>query len=307
VGVHARPGEIHLLAAALDGNPLGTLTVPMPAQPEELPEAVLLSIRELMARIGREMSLLRAVGFTISGLVSADGDLAQSPNLGWRDVKLRKLLSRTIRVPLYIGNDSNSAAIAEQMFGHGAEGGDFLYIESGSGVGGGLVLDGSLYRGAVGYSGEIGHTKVVLNGRQCRCGGHGCLSAYVSDAAIVRHLQDAGGAVRSADEIIDHAASGDPLVLEALDEVGTYLGAGLANLINLLNPPMIVLGGNLARFAPYLDRSMRQALEQMCLPSTLHACEIRVSSVSLDPIPRGAIALALEGCTSLGASEEAPW
>jgi predicted NBD/HSP70 family sugar kinase len=307
IGVHPRPSEIRFVAAGLDGNPLGTLSRPMPPAAADLPEAAACGIHELTNDIGRRPADIRAIGVSISGLVDTDGHLAQSPNLGWRDVPLRRILRQAIKHPLYIGNNSNSAAIAEQMFGHGTETDNFLYVESGSGVGGGLILDGSLYRGAVGYSGEIGHTKVVPGGRPCRCGSSGCLSAYVADHAILRHLQEEGVDVHTPSEILARAEAGNGVALAALEDAGTHLGVALANLVNLLNPPLIVVGGGLARFAPHMMPSMRRSLHAMSMPAPLSACSIEVSAVSLEPIPRGGVALALEGCTSLAASEDTPW
>jgi predicted NBD/HSP70 family sugar kinase len=306
IGVHPRPSEIRFVAAGLDGTPLGTLSCPMPPA-AGLPQAVSLGIQEVTEAIGRRSADIRAVGVSISGLVDIEGHLAQSPNLGWRDIPLRALLRQTIKHPLYIGNNSNSAAIAEQMFGHGTETDNFLYVESGSGVGGGLILDGSLYRGVAGYSGEIGHMKVVPDGRRCRCGSRGCLSAYVADHAILRHLQEGGVDIHAPSDILARAAMGDAVVLAALDAVGGHLGTALANVVNLLNPPLIVLGGGLARFAPHIMPGVRRTLDALSMPAPLSACSIKVSTMSLEPIPRGGIALALEGCTSLAASGDTPW
>jgi predicted NBD/HSP70 family sugar kinase len=307
IGVHPRPSEIRFVAAGLDGNPLGTLSRPMSSAAADLSQAVSLGIQDLTGEIGRRPMDIRAIGVSISGLVDTEGHLAQSPNLGWRNVPLRKLLRKTVKHPLYIGNNSNSAAIAEQMFGHGTETDNFLYVESGSGVGGGLILDGSLYRGAAGFSGEIGHIKVVPGGRPCRCGSSGCLSAYVADHAILRQLQNDGVDIHTPAEILAQAEEGDEVILATLEEAGNHLGLALANLVNLLNPPLIVLGGGLARFAPHIMPSVRRTLSAMSMPAPLSACSIEVSTVSLEPIPRGGIALALEGCTSLAASEDTPW
>jgi predicted NBD/HSP70 family sugar kinase len=307
IGVHPRPSEIRIVAAGLDGNPIGTLALPMTKAPEELAKQASLGIDRLIAQIGRERRDILGVGVSISGVVTLDGHLAQSPNLGWSDVPLRSLLRETIKLPLYVGNNSNSAAIAEQMFGHGAKSVDFLYVESGSGVGGGLILDGVLYRGAVGYAGEIGHMKVVPNGRMCRCGGRGCLSGYVADHAVLNHIRQMGMPVGSPAQILDLAAAGDLEILDVIAEAGGLLGLALANLVNLFNPPLIVIGGGLARFSPYMMGSVKRSLKANALPAVLSECAIEISSVSLEAIPRGGIALALEGCTSFHASDATPW
>ncbi len=184
---------------------------------------------------------------------------------------------------------------------------NFLYVESGSGVGGGLILDGTLYRGATGYSGEIGHLKVVPGGEPCACGGRGCLAAYVADNAVIRRFRAVGVDVESQSDVLRRAEAGDAAVLAGLAEAGGHLGTALGSLVNVLNPPLIVLGGGLARLAVYFTPSMDRSLAAAAMPAALKACEVRVSTVSLKPVPRGGIALALEGCTSLSASEDAPW
>src|SRR5206468_7137060 len=122
----------------------------------------------------------------------------------------------------------------------------------GSGVGAGLFLDGTLYRGALGFAGEFGHTKIVPQGRLCRCGNLGCVSAYASDYSILQRLRQMGCDVAVQEDVLGLARAGDARALTALGDAGRMLGAGLANVVNLLNIQLFILGGGLAVFAPFM-------------------------------------------------------
>jgi predicted NBD/HSP70 family sugar kinase len=307
VGVHPRPDEVRYVVSGLDGEPIRTLSRPLPDDTARLGSETADGIAALVGSIGRTVHEIRAVGVSIPGLVSSDGILTQSPNFGWRNVPLREILRRSVRCPLYIDNNANAAAVAEFLFGRGVDVGDFAYVESGSGVGAGLFFDGGLYRGPGGFAGEFGHTKIVPQGRPCRCGGLGCVSAYASDYSIMQRLQQKGIKVDKRDQVLALAHGGDPATLGVLDEAGRHLGIGFSNLVNLLNVGLFILGGGLEVFAPYMMSGIEQSLRDLSLPSALEGCRIERSGIGSHTEPRGGIALALEGCTSLHETEAAPW
>jgi predicted NBD/HSP70 family sugar kinase len=303
VGVHPRPQQLTYSVSGLDGEPLTTLARPMTLDAAEFGAEVAAGIAAITAAVGRSVEEVRAVGIAVPGLVRSDGILTQSPNLGWRDINLKTLVGAHVTAPLFVDNNANAATVAEFMFGVGFDLGDFAYVESGSGVGAGLFLDGALYRGALGFAGEFGHTKIVPHGRLCRCGGQGCISAYVSDYSIMERLRQRGRSVLNRDDVLTLAADGDAVTLDALAEAGHHLGVGLANLVNLLNIQLFMLGGGLEAFAPYMRASAEAAIRELSLPSPAAGVRLETSHVAA----RGGIALALEGCTSLRNTEAAPW
>ncbi|NSZ61177.1 ROK family transcriptional regulator (plasmid) [Agrobacterium tumefaciens] len=307
VGVHPNPDDIQYVVAGLDGVPLHTITRPLPRDPARLGKEIAIAIRKATADISRSAKEVRAVGISIPGLVSDHELLAQSPNLHWNDVHLGKLLQEALGIPFYIDNNANASAIAEFYFGRGTETGDFAYVESGSGVGAGLFLDGTIYRGVHGFAGEFGHMKIVPQGRLCRCGSLGCISAYTSDYAIIQRLKLKDIKVDSQDEILQLAKEQNPHVLSALDEAGRHLGIGLANLVNLLNVPLLVLGGGFDVLAPFMRRGIEESLREMALPSVLKDARVEQSKLGASAVPLGGIALALEGCTSHNNTEASPW
>jgi predicted NBD/HSP70 family sugar kinase len=306
VGVHLRPEGLRFVVSGLDGGPLHSIGHPL-SEPAGLGAAIKAGIAAITAAIGRNAREVRAVGVSVQGLLNRDGVLTQSPNLGWTEVALARILRAAIRLPIFIENNANAAAVAESFFGGGADGGDFAYVESGSGVGAGLFLNGSLYRGVHGFAGEFGHTKVVPHGRPCRCGALGCLSAYASDYSILQRLRQKGVDAGSRADILAGAQAGDRATLAVLLEASRQLGVAIANLINLLNIRRIILGGGLGVLAPYLLPGIEENVMELALPSAAAGCRIEVSRIDAWDVPLGGIALALEGCTSLIETEATPW
>ncbi|SFC05990.1 glucokinase [Nocardioides terrae] len=184
-----------------------------------------------------------------------------APNIAWRDVNLRAELEQRTGKSVVIENDANAAAWGEFTFGAGADIDDFLLVTVGTGVGGGLVLDGSLYRGAFGIGAEIGHMRVVPGGILCGCGNLGCYEMYASGTALVRMareaaecgradglLKRAGGEVESIDGplVTTAAREGDLAALSLLGELGRWLGEGIASLTAVLDPAMVAIGGGVS-------------------------------------------------------------
>jgi glucokinase len=230
---------------------------------------------------------LAGMGIGAAGQVDrAAGVLIAAPNLAHdtANLPLAEEMRRRFKMPVALGNDVEVAAVGELRFGAGRDCPSFLCVFVGTGIGGGIVLNGQLYRGASGTAGEIGHIVVDAGGRHCGCGNRGCLEAYASRTAITRTLQGElhrgrpsvlrelleggpepgpGSAAIRSGLIAQAVAAGDALVIATLDEAADYLSAGLASAVNLLNPHRIVLGGGLIeavdRFFDEVTRGTRQA------------------------------------------------
>jgi predicted NBD/HSP70 family sugar kinase len=178
--------------------------------------------------------------------------VAFGPNLRWRDVPLQERLAARWSVPVAVDNDTSAAALAEKLFGAAREARDFVVIAGHSGIGGALYLGGRLQRGCGGFAGEVGHMKVVQGGRPCGCGDRGCLEAYLSEHAVEAQLRERGRDLQGFDRIAAAALAGDATVLTLLDELGTLLGRVVADLIDVLDPALVILAGSLSHVAPYL-------------------------------------------------------
>lgn len=244
--------------------------------PEGVAEQMAESVQRLTQGLGREAVL--GVGVASAGLVEpGTGKVLYSPNLDWRNVPLREMLKDRLGTEVYVDNDVNMAALGELHFGAGQGARHMICVFVGTGIGAGIVVDGHLYEGANGFAGEVGHTTIDWNGPPCPSGNPGCWESYASGTAMARRAREAleGGessllrdlvegdlAKIRVETIAEADRQGDALSRRLLEETGEYLGAGLSNLVNTLNPELIVMGGGVIRGVPQLfdlaEASMRR-------------------------------------------------
>jgi predicted NBD/HSP70 family sugar kinase len=207
-----------------------------------------------------------------------------------------------------VENEANAAALGEHMLGVAKQVDHFVYLSAGVGLGGGLFTEGKLQGGAGGFAGEIGHMTIEPDGPLCNCGNRGCWEMLVGPRAIVQRLRGAvieGHAPKllalcqgnpdaiQMEHILQSAAQGEPAVLRSLDEVGRYLGIGIANLVNVLNPSLVVLGGVLSLAGPYLLPRAQKELDARALAATRRSVKIVLSAFKFDACVMGGIALTL--------------
>jgi glucokinase len=277
--------------------------------PEAVIERMVASVKTAAA--GRK---LRGAGISAAGPADlVRGIVTTPPNLpGWHDVPLARLVSEALGLPAVLENDANAAAVAEHRLGAGRGARHIVLITVGTGIGGGLILDGRLYRGASGGAGEIGHMQLEPEGRVCGCGRRGCLEALASgralaaDAAAIVAAEPDGLVARIAkDERVSPdarvlalaAQRGDASAADAIDRAGRYLGAGLANLIDVFNPELIVIGGSLRKLGerylgPAREVAKRDAFAQ-------HFADVRIVEAELgDEAPAIGAALLVDEVTS---------
>jgi glucokinase len=220
---------------------------------------------------------VEAVGVGAAGYVDRSrSKVLLAPNLAWRDIDLRAELEPRLDVPVLIENDANAAAWGEFTYGAGHDVDDLLLVTVGTGIGGGVVLDGQLYRGAFGVAGEVGHLRVVRDGQLCGCGKHGCFEQYASGSALVRNARAAaasGG--HAADAVVeraggdpdridgkmitDAAQEGDAFAIEQLANLGRWLGEGIAALATVLDPAAVAIGGGVSEAGDLILEPLRVA------------------------------------------------
>lgn len=244
-----------------------------------------------------------AVGVTIAapGLVDVDAGVAvASPDLGWTRTPIVAMLSERLGrpgLPVRADNESNLGALAELWAGAGRGLRDFVYVSSPHGVGAGIVLHGDLYRGAHGFAGELGHVTVDPDGPPCTCGSRGCLAMLVGEDALMAIAADHG--LPSATAPIAAAAlaarirEGDSDTTAAIERMGGWLGIGLADMVNLLDPEAVVLGGCLGVLAEWLQPPLREQLSSRALATGCATCRIVPSQLGDAAAVRGAAALAI--------------
>ena len=218
------------------------------------------TIADTMREAGVSRAAFAGVGIGAPGPLDRErGLVVVAPNLGWRDFPLRDLISEKVGLPATLDNDANCATVGEWWQGAARGGRHVVGLTIGTGIGGGLIVDGRLFHGASDVAGEIGHTTIELNGRLCKCGNYGCLEAYASGPAIATRAREVlvregteslmPGLVHgdleqlTAATVYDAARQGDAVANEIVRETGRYLGAGVANLLNIFNPDVVVVAG----------------------------------------------------------------
>ncbi len=244
----------------------------------ESPASDAAAVADAVAELVSELSTdheIEAVGIGAAGYIDAGRSVVMfAPNIAWRDEALGAEISRRVGLPVVVENDANAAAWGEFAFGAGSDVDDMMMVTVGTGVGGGLVLGGNLYRGAFGAAAEIGHLRVVPQGRLCGCGNLGCLEQYGSGSALVAQtrerarsaaaaglLERAGGDPEGIDGplITALAAEGDAFAIAQVAEIGRWLGEAIASLTAVLDPAVVVIGGGVSEAGELLLEPMRTA------------------------------------------------
>jgi glucokinase len=284
---------------------------------DRAPEAVADELADAAGEVLREAGItqdrIEGIGIGVAGQCHGKtGKVLVGPNLGWRDVHFGALVEQRLGRPVRVVNDLSAAAWGEAKIGGARDALDVILVFVGSGVGSGLILDARLYEGASGIAGEFGHIKVVPGGRLCGCGEHGCLEAYVGGHNITRRIPElaAGGRAKailraaggdplrvggSALEIA--AEEGDPEALELREDIARMLGVQIGNLVTLLNPGRLILGGGVLTGMPGLRSRTTHWIRHS--GGRAHVAELAILDASLGD-DSGVVGAALLGLTGAG-------
>jgi len=246
--------------------------------PDVVEGTIIEVVNELMQLAGPDS--VGAVGIGAAGFVAADrATVVFAPHLSWRHEPLRDALQKRVAVPIFVDNDANAAAWAEWKFGAARGETHVMMITLGTGIGGGILIDGQVQRGRFGIAGEFGHMQVVPGGHRCECGNRGCWEQYASGNALVREAHSlfsanspiASDLLGAADGVVDNltgplitqaARDGDPTACELLAEIGHWLGVGIANLAAAFDPGMFVIGGGVSAAGDLLLTSARDTFRR---------------------------------------------
>jgi len=254
-------------------------TTPTPSGPAAVVDAISAVVRRCKAQLEEQGRRVVGVGVGSPGTIDLEsGTVLFSPNLtGWDDVPLKAMLEEKLGLPCALENDANAAALAEQWVGAGRSADSLVMFTLGTGIGGGIVLEGKVWHGTGGFAGEIGHMSIDPDGPQCGCGNRGCIEAYASATAMVRRMQEAieAGqetvlAQKSGDftsrDIYEAALAGDEAARENFEATARYLGVAVSNILHILNPAVVVLSGGVTAsgdmlMVPLKDEVKRRTME----------------------------------------------
>jgi predicted NBD/HSP70 family sugar kinase len=268
-------------------------------------EAILALVEDTLADAGQPLANVLGMGIGVAAPL--EGERLDRPSSlilpRWDGFNLIDALQSVLFMPIYIENDANAGAIAEKWWGKGADYDNFVYIKLSTGVGSGLITGGAIYRGDGGTAGEIGHTTIDLNGPPCRCGKRGCLESYVGASALVARVaqmrretdpEAPRADLETIQTIIAAAHAGDVQCREVLEGAGGYIGVGIANLLNLLNPGLIVLGGELTAAGDIILDAVLSSVRERAMPKAAQEAEICLSGVGDDVVAIGAATVVLQ-------------
>ena len=247
--------------------------------PEAVSDRILSAVDRAIAQAKLKTSELIGIGVAAAGILDTNrGIVTSSPNLPhWHNVQLRDILADKLGVVTYLINDASAAALGEHRFGAGMGFDNIVYLTVSTGIGGGIIIGGELYSGTDGCAGEVGHMTIEADGPQCHCGNFGCLEALASGWAVAKAAITCidNGKKSSIIELVDGrlenitaetvamaARRGDRLAADIVSEAAKYLGIGLANLVNIFNPELIVIGGGLSKMGDMLLKPARKVLKE---------------------------------------------
>jgi predicted NBD/HSP70 family sugar kinase len=264
------------------------------------PEDLERHLTQLLHQVAPDRSTVRAVGISVPGLVDDESGVSvYAPSWDWRAVPLRATLSQRWQLPVHLDNPLKALMVSELWHDPGAAEANWAVVNLGTGVGAAIAVAGELYRGASNSAGEWGHTTVAVEGRECRCGGTGCVEAYVGAPGLVAFIQQVApdhawaslGETAAVQALADGVAVGDSVALGVVAAAGGYLGAGLANLVNTVNPERIVLAG-------WVSDLLGDALLEAARPGVEHqALDRPLQSVTMTRLTRPGNAVAFGAAT----------
>ncbi len=312
IGMEIGVDFIHILLTNFVAESLWETRVETtPSQPQSSIISRAEQLVEQALSIAKEQRLrVLGLGVGLPGLINLrQGELIVAPNLQWKNVPLRLMWNQRFRLPVYIENEANLSALGEYYFGvaQGVE--NFIYVCSGIGLGGGIMIGGNLFRGGYGYAGEIGHVQRDPQGEQCACGRIGCWETQVGPRAVLRRVKKElqvhsdkfllNACQGDFDNInfemvVKFALEGDSVCRQAIEDVATYLGAGIADLVNVFNPELVVIGGAFILGKDILQPIIQKTIFSNALQPSANSLRLAFSERGADACALGAIAIVLD-------------
>lgn len=292
IGIRTQPTSAHLGAASVA---------------ERIAGMVRAVISDIEKQIGENAGDIIGVGIGSPGPMDRErGIVILTPHLDWKNYPIRDEVARLTGLRATLDNDANCATLGEWWLGAAKGGRNVIGLTLGTGIGGGIIIDGKLYHGSSDGAGEIGHASIDPKGRLCKCGNLGCLEAYASGSAIAERAQEtimaegirsqmldlAGGNVDkvTCNMVFEAAKSGDSLALRLVEETGRYLGTGIANLLNIFNPDTVVIGGGVIQSGDALLAPIQAEVRRRAFPPIVDACRIVIGELPISAGVVGAVA-----------------
>lgn len=306
-------GTLHTTVAITDllGRVETKIEYPTDCQQDKdrIIEKLIATIHNIINNFGIKWKKIAGIGVAAPGLIDKKGTMLITPNFGWKDIRLGDILKKEFHIPVFVDNNVNAMALAESEFGKGQGVKNFVFINVGIGIGAGIVINEELFHGESNCTGEIGHTTVDYNGPKCSCGNNGCLEVMASGPATAKRAIKAikEGEKSLISELVNYelnqisaeivataANQGDKLGRSIMEETGEYLGTGVANIINLFNPELVIVGGGVAQAGDLIFEPLKKAVQKRAFSVSAEVAKIIPVSLGKDCTVIGAAALVLK-------------
>ncbi|WP_394875303.1 ROK family protein [Clostridium neonatale] len=305
VGVDLGGTKISTALSDLEGKIINQTTIPTDAHEGEVPvlNRIINSIEKVVNDSAVSYEDIKGIGIGSPGPLDAkQGIIITTPNLPFKNFNLVKPISEKFGVPVFLDNDANVAAIGEFMFGAGKGAENIVFFTVSTGVGGGAILNGKVYRGHTSNALEIGHMTVAPHGPRCNCGNVGCVEATSSGTAIAKRAHEALStkvetSLRKYENVTSYEvfveAAGDPVAKDIIDDAMNYLGIAVANAVSIFDPEYVIIGGGVSKAGDVVFDTVRKVVNKRCFKSMAESVKIVPAGLGTDAGLIGAVALAL--------------
>lgn len=294
LGVDAGPDSVKCVVTDLSGkvSERSEARLPLPVDSEKFLDVLKSCIQEcLLKTAGKDVI---GIGVAMHGVVDIEtGVLLFAPNLGLTDIPVKEELENTFGLEVKVENDARAMALGEFWFGEHGELESMLAVNIGRGVGAGLIIGGKLYHGSSDIAGEIGHMTIDLHGQVCECGNRGCLQTFAAGPAISRKIFEKTAESLTSEQVFERALDGDASCHEVLTEAGRAMGVGLTNLIHIVNPEKIILGGGVSKAHQFLLPAIRETIATASLTRSASQTKVEMTKLGDDATLIGAVTLLL--------------
>jgi len=266
---------------------------------EEIRKELFFTIDHLIKHSPKSAYGIVGIGIGAPGTVSKDGEILLAPNLDWKNINLKAVLQERYNLPVIIENEANAGAHGEKCFGVGKDFDNIIYVSVGMGIGVGLILNGHIYKGNNGFSGELGHMTIEVNGIKCRCGNDGCWELYASEQALLKSafqqgITNSSNPQTSYESLYKLAENGDKETIKLFEQIGDYLGVGINNIINTFNPQQVIIGNRMASAKKWIQEPLNKRIHNQTLWFQKRDLQINFSELSTHSAALGVAAYVSE-------------
>ncbi|OYD08782.1 ROK family transcriptional regulator [Paludifilum halophilum] len=299
IGIDLGVNYILTVLTDLEGNSVEEERTPLQNLSfDSVISALFQSIRAMIDRAPDSPRGIVGIGIGVPGIVDEKGTVLFAPNLGWKNVNLSRMITDEFHLPVIVHNEANAGAKGEHLFGSGKGRENLVYVSVGIGIGTSMIINNALYGGASGFSGEMGHFIIESHGKKCRCGNRGCWELYASERAFLEQAKSLSvpstdSADLDLDRFIQAANEGNSEVIQLFNQIGEYLGIGLTNIVNTLNPELIIIGNRFAKAEKWIRNPIHRVVESRSLPYHRQPLKIAFSSLGTHSCALGASSFAI--------------